>query len=136
MLDSPVNNATAHYLHNMFYLLGKSPQASAMPVTVEAELYRANDIENYDTAAIRAIVECGTEVLFYTTHATPERRGPLSCFEFERAIVEYDAGGAGQFVARFHDGRTKSYGQPTLDRHEKIWQAVDSVRAARRSPAM
>jgi predicted dehydrogenase len=129
VLDSPVNNATAHYLHNMFYLLGKSRERSAMPVTVQAELYRANDIENYDTAAIRATADCGTEILFYTTHAVAERRGPMSRFEFERAIVEYDAGAAGQFVVRFNDGRVKSYGQPTLDRHEKIWQAVDSVRS-------
>jgi predicted dehydrogenase len=128
VLDSPVNNATAHYLHNMFYLLGRTRETSAMPVTVQAELYRANEIENYDTAAIRATTDSGAEILFYTTHAVPDRRGPVSHFEFERGIVEYDAAVAGQFVARFHDGRMKSYGQPTLDRHEKIWQAVDSVR--------
>jgi predicted dehydrogenase len=128
VLDSPVNNATSHFLHNMFYLLGKTRQTSAMPATVRAELYRANDIENYDTAAIRAETTCGTEILFYTTHAVQERRGPTSRFEFEHAVVEFDADASGQFIAHFHDGRQKSYGQPNLDRHEKIWQAVDSVR--------
>jgi predicted dehydrogenase len=128
VFDSPVNNATSHFLHNMFYLLGKTRHSSAMPKTVEAELYRANEIENYDTAAIRAITDCGTEVLFYTTHAIPERKGPTMRFEFEHAIVEYDAAGSRQFIARFNDGRVKNYGHPDLDRHEKIWQAIDAVR--------
>ena len=131
VLDSPVNNATSHYLHNMFYLLGRTRQSSAMPLRVQAELYRANEIENYDTAAIRAITDCGTEVLFYTTHAVQERKGPISRFEFERAVVEYDGGASGQFIAKFKDGHVKSYGQPSLDRHEKIWQTVDSVRTGR-----
>jgi predicted dehydrogenase len=131
VLDSPVNNATSHYLHNMFYILGKTRETSAMPVTVQAELYRANEIENYDTAAIRAVADCGTEILFYTTHAVVHRKGPMSRFEFELATVEYDAAGGGQFIARFHDGGVKSYGQPNLDRHEKIWQSVDSVRTGK-----
>src|SRR5437764_1346250 len=108
-----------------------APQTSAMPVAVQAELYRANEIENYDTAAIRAVADCGTEILFYTTHAVQDRKGPVMRFEFERAVVEFDASGSGQFVARYHDGRMKSFGQPNLDRHEKIWQSIDSVRTGR-----
>lgn len=126
--DSPANNAAAHYLHNMFYLLGPTRETSAMPATVEAELYRANPIENYDTAVIRSRTRSGVELLFYTTHAIAERKGPCSRFEFEHAVVEYDALGHGQFVARFHDGRVKNYGHPNFDRHEKIWQSIDSVR--------
>jgi hypothetical protein len=131
IFDSPANNATAHFLHNMFYLLGATRETSAMPATVQAELYRANAIENFDTAAIRCHTECGVEVLFYTSHAIAERRGPRSTFEFELGHVDFDAGGSGEFVARFHDGRVKYYGHPNFDRHEKIWQAVDSVRSGR-----
>ena len=131
VFDSPVNNAAAHYLHNMFYLLGRTRETSSMPAQVQAELYRANDIENYDTAAIRCRTECGAEVLFYTSHAVPERRGPRSRYEFERAVVEYDAMGSGQFVARFRDGRVKHYGHPNLDRHDKIWQAIDACRTGK-----
>src|SRR3954470_24550314 len=52
-------------------------------------------------------------------------------FEFENAIVEFDGSASGQFIAKFNDGRTTSYGQPNLDRHEKIWQSIDSVRSGR-----
>jgi predicted dehydrogenase len=130
VFDSPLNNATAHYLHNMLYVLGATRETSAQPAWVEAELYRANDIESYDTAALRARMPGigGAEVLFYTTHAIPERVGPVCRFEFERAVVEFDYFRGGQFVARFHDGRVCNYGQPELDRSQKIWQSVDAVR--------
>jgi hypothetical protein len=128
VLDSPANNATAHYLHNMLYLLGRTRETSATPMTVQAELYRANDIENYDTAAIRAVTDAGVEVLFYTSHTVQEQLGVLCQFEFELATVEYDAGGAAEFIVRYRDGRTKSYGAPNVDRHLKIWQCADAVR--------
>ena len=131
IFDSPANNATAHFLHNMLYLLGRTRETAALPATVQAELYRANDIENYDTAAIRCITEGGTEVLFYTSHAIAERRGPRSRFEFENGHVDFDTAGSGEFVARFRDGRVKYYGHPNFDRHEKIWQAIDSVRTGK-----
>jgi hypothetical protein len=37
----------------MLYLLGDSPTTSGVPARVEAQLYRAHDIENYDTAILR-----------------------------------------------------------------------------------
>jgi hypothetical protein len=46
ILDSVASNATAHYIHNMFYVLGNEVDKSAVPVEVAAELYRANNIEN------------------------------------------------------------------------------------------
>jgi predicted dehydrogenase len=131
IFDSPANNATAHFLHNMFYLLGRTRETSAMPAIVQAELYRANAIENFDTAAIRCYTECGVDVLFYTSHAISQRRGPRSTFEFELGHVDFDTGGSGEFVARFKDGSVKYYGHPNFDRHEKIWQAVDSVRTGK-----
>ena len=41
VFDSPANNACAHHLHNMFYVLGETPQRSDWPSMVQAELYRA-----------------------------------------------------------------------------------------------
>jgi len=130
VLDSPVNNATSHFLHNMLYVLGSTQHLSAAPASVQAELYRANDdSENYDTAAIRCRTESGAELLFYTTLAAPQRLGPKLHYKFEKAVVEFDASASGNFIARFNDGRMKSYGQPSLDRHEKIWQCIEAVRS-------
>lgn len=128
VLDSPANNATAHYLHNMLYVLGETRETSASIADVQAELYRANEIDNYDTCAIRCRTASGVEVLFYTTHAVADRAGPQSVYEFEHATVVHDDIGAGQFIARFRDGRVRAYGNPNLDRHEKIAQCATSVR--------
>jgi len=69
ILDSPANNAMAHFLHNLFYVLGDRVDRSAKPVQVAAELYRAYPIENFDSIACRAHTEEGTELLFYASHA-------------------------------------------------------------------
>ena len=124
VFDSPANNAAAHYLHNMFYLLGATTTTSAMPVSVLAELYRANDIQNYDTAAIRCKTDIGAEILFYTTHATSMRLGPIARYEFEDAVVSYEAESGAGLVARFRGGKVRRYGEPNTDRHSKMWQAM------------
>ncbi len=126
--DSPVHNATAHYLHNMLYLLGDEPHASAEPAHVQAEKYRANEIENYDAAALRVRTSAGVEILFYTAHCVAETVNPTLAYEFERAVVEYPCGEAGAFVARFPDGRARSYGDPFADETNKLWQAVEAAR--------
>lgn len=126
VLDSVANNANAHFLHIMFFLLGDTYDASAMPSNVCAELYKANDIENFDTSFIRAHTDQGIEILFYASHAVA-REQTLLCFEFEDAIVEYDAED-GHLKAAYHDGRMKDYGKLII-RHSDKWDAV--IRAVR-----
>src|SRR5690606_17230028 len=87
ILDSPANNAMAHDLHNMFYVLGKKTDESAVPAWVEAELYRAYPIENFDTAAVRCRTADGVDVLFYVSHVPLAEKGPVFSYEFERATV-------------------------------------------------
>ena len=132
ILDSPVNNATAHYLHNSLYILGPTRETSARPLDVQAELYRANAIENYDTAAVRVHASLpGTddqvEVLFYTAHPVDENIGPVLVYEFEDAVVEYAAYG-NPLLVRFKDGHVEDYGDPFANEVSKLWQAVDAVR--------
>ena len=128
ILDSPAHNATAHYLHNCFYVLGATRETSAWPVDVQAELYRANPIENYDTAAIRSHTAEGVEILFYTAHPVPNVVGPIFSYEFENAEVTYEAYSE-SMLAHFRDGSVKDYGNPYAGQIEnKLWQAVDAVR--------
>lgn len=115
VLDSPVNNATAHYLHNMLYVLGKRTDSSAVPASVESELYRANNIENYDSGALRILTEEGAEILFLSTHAVPDHRGPDFEFEFEKGKAFFD-NKASVIKAVFKDGEEKTYGNPNEER--------------------
>ena len=95
ILDSIANNAAAHFLHNMFYVLGGGLNRSAVLRQVTAELYRANAIENFDTAAIRAVTAGGVETLFLATHATGSTLGPNLCYEFERATIPCESASPG-----------------------------------------
>lgn len=130
ILDSVANNATAHYLHNMFFVLGDGVGKSARPLTVTAELYRANSIENYDTSAVRIITENNVEILYYATHAVNDQLNPTFYYEFEKATVEFlngESDGPRNVVARFKDGTTKCYGNPNEGQTNKLWMAMDAI---------
>jgi hypothetical protein len=116
----------------MFYLLGESPDQSAQPVSVQAELYRANAIENYDTAAIRAHTASGVEILFYTAQPVEAELGPIFHFEFEEAVITY-SGRDSQILVQFHDGRVRSYGNPETDAHAlKLGHCINAIRKGER----
>lgn len=76
VLDSPVSNAFAHFLMMAMFWAGDAPEAAARIATVEAELYRAGQIESFDTACVRARTAGGVEILFYGTHAGAEEFSP------------------------------------------------------------
>ncbi len=76
ILDSPFNNAMAHYLMQMLFFAGGTEIECAKPVSVEAELYRVKEIESPDTACIRVETERGIPILFYVTHACTETIHP------------------------------------------------------------
>jgi predicted dehydrogenase len=126
VLDSPVNNATAHYLHNMLFLLGSSLEKSVHISGLEAELYRANPIENYDAAALRIHTHSGPDLLFYTAHSVIEHQGPVIHYEFENAVVEYSDADP-EFRVRFSNGQTESYGNPETTAYNKVWQSLEAV---------
>lgn len=124
VLDSPVNNATAHYLHNELFVLGSD---GGRPLSVEAELYRANDIESFDTAALRVETASGAEVLFYTSHAVPSNVHPVLHYRFTEADVYAEV--PGHFYVRFADGTIADLGSPETTPLEKLRRAAADVRA-------
>jgi Predicted dehydrogenases and related proteins len=129
ILDSVANNATAHYLHNMFFILGDKLDSSAYPEYVTAELYRANKIENYDTCAVRVMTKDGVEILFYASHAVETVRGPVFEYEFENAVVTFENIDENSAIkATFTDGKTKLYGNPSLESPDKkLWTSIDAI---------
>jgi predicted dehydrogenase len=126
ILDSPMNNAMAHDLHNMFYILGEKRETSALPNRVEAELYRAYDIPNFDTAALRCFTEADVEILFYVSHATAVDTGPVFSYEFEEGTI-FSRGRNSDIMARLPDGGIKNYGCPDSEPLRKMWTAISLV---------
>jgi predicted dehydrogenase len=129
VLDSPVNNACAHYLHNMLYVLGDRVDTSARPVEVTAELYRAYPVETFDTCALRVRTDKGVEILFHTSHTTRHQINPEFVFEFERGTVRYSEEETGaQIVGTFADGSTCHYGDPAAEPRAKLLASLAALR--------
>ena len=96
VMDSPASNALAHFLNLALFLLGDHLDASAVPAKVEAELYRANSIETYDTCGLRLVTESGTPLLTLLTHACRETRPPRIIMEGTSGSLHYEAGASAE----------------------------------------
>jgi len=90
VLDSPANNAMSHFIHVLLWFMGPTLWTSAQPESIEAELYRANPIENFDTITARLATSgvSDSELMIALTHAGAERRGPVLNLETDRATIE------------------------------------------------
>ncbi|MDP0496265.1 MAG: Gfo/Idh/MocA family oxidoreductase [Verrucomicrobiota bacterium JB024] len=132
--DSPLSNATAHYLHNMLYVSGPAPSLATTPVSMQAECYRANKIENFDAACCRIETREGPEILFFTAHCVKTAAGPAFSFACEDARVDYSVGE--EIVATFRDGRTLSYGAPDGNTMHKFRYCLEQCRTPEDFPTL
>jgi predicted dehydrogenase len=76
VLDSPLNNAFAHFVNLAFYFSGPEADASSSVSIESAELYRAHRIEMFDTAVVRGKSNSGVRFWFGVSHATATTRQP------------------------------------------------------------
>ncbi|MFH0760232.1 MAG: Gfo/Idh/MocA family oxidoreductase [Bacteroidota bacterium] len=124
--DSPANNASAHHLHNLLFLLGDRMDRSARPERVTGVRYRVYDIENYDTVSMRVATLSGPEIFYYSSHAIETARNPEFVIECEKARIAL-APETG-IVAAWDDGRTKNYGHPDADHQfKKLFRCIASL---------
>ncbi|OQB15585.1 MAG: Inositol 2-dehydrogenase/D-chiro-inositol 3-dehydrogenase [Firmicutes bacterium ADurb.Bin193] len=124
ILDSVANNATAHFLHNLFFLLSDKPDR------VKAELYRSNPIENYDTAALRVNTAGGVELMYYCTHSVDKMYSAIAMIEFEHGTVYHNEQGEKekQLYAELKDGSSIIYGQCNIGDAPKLWNCINAIR--------
>lgn len=76
VLDSPVNNAMSHFVLLMLYLAGDTLNEAADSISMKVELYRAQEIEMFDTALLHMKTAVGHELAFYGTHSSAETAAP------------------------------------------------------------
>lgn len=87
VLDSPANNALAHFINIVLFLLGPDELTSVSPYGLEAELYRARDIENYDTCSLRIALPGDVTFLVLLTHAAETQHNPVTTFHGEAGTL-------------------------------------------------
>jgi predicted dehydrogenase len=76
VLDSPLSNAFAHFVNLSLYFASPRAHDAAMAQVESVELFRAHEIENFDTAVVRLRTEDGAALWFGATHACRENREP------------------------------------------------------------
>lgn len=124
VLDSPFNNALAHQFNMISFLGGESFEKSASLSTLQSELYRVNDIQSADTAAIRFYSESGTKFFFTVTHACEENFGPEISVIGEKGRIDWNNSftrivtekGKDQIHSSVHDELRKNLSAKVLKR--------------------
>lgn len=106
VLDSPFNNAFAHFLNLSLFLAGEDIDTSADTSIVRSQLYRAHDIESFDTAVVTAKSASGVEFWFGASHACKESLEPAIRIEGKNGHIDWT-----------HENRCATYvnGQLTHD---------------------
>lgn len=89
VLDSPLNNAFAHFVNLAFYVSGPEAGVSSTVSIDSAELYRAHRIEMFDTAVVRGTSATGIRYWFGVSHATATTRQPEICIRGTGGQVEW-----------------------------------------------
>lgn len=129
--DSIAANAAAHYIHNMFFLLGDSLASARGLPCVEAGLYRANDIENFDTIVFRGETDTGCQVFYAASHAVDYKIDPTFVYTFEKATVTYNLFAENQCVIHYADGRVETLGDINDTNENKLFHTLEVIRGER-----
>ncbi|MEY4487948.1 MAG: hypothetical protein RIQ79_456 [Verrucomicrobiota bacterium] len=108
VLDSPINNAFAHFVNLGLFFAGSTAATSASVGVESAELFRAHAIETFDTAVVRGVSSQGVRFWCGFSHATeitrePEIRlygdGGSIAWKHEKSCVTTYADGIREIVA-------------------------------------
>ena len=127
ILDSVANNATAHYIHNILYVLGDGIDASMKATDVEAVLIRANDIETFDTCIAKFKLECGADGIYIVSHSTKNTVNPQFEYTFEKGIVTFNEE-QGVIIGKTNDGKEINYGDPFKSPTKKFFDCIDCIK--------
>jgi predicted dehydrogenase len=111
VLDSILNNATAHYLHQILFFLGDALTTAALPDALEAACYRAYPIETYDTAFIRMMFG-SVPAFIAVSHVTHRLLNPQ--FEFVLEKGTFTCTGDDHLRLTTSDGRIVDYGSMSV----------------------
>lgn len=126
IFDDVLSNSTAHYLMNMLYLTG-APLSS-----LRCAAFRANPIETFDTAVLKAKSESGAEIFMAVSHAAGRdyEQPPYFEYVYEGAVIRFGRKGArGDSLRAFlPDGAVRDYGSLDATDMENLWNMVDHIR--------
>lgn len=89
VMDSPASNAFSHYLALPLFLLGEDEASPARPLALEAELYRVNPIETFDTCSLRVRLPQAPLLVLFTHACCRSSDEPLITIHGERGVLQW-----------------------------------------------
>jgi predicted dehydrogenase len=130
VLGGTINNPFSHVLANGLFFAGAQQTALASPRTVEAELYRCNEIETEDTSCLRVMTCEGIEVLTWLTLGPKDEIQPRTVIETEKALITFE--NFKTLTIDFHDGSVEQHEAYQEDRIQMIEQLCRAIRTGER----
>jgi len=121
ILDSPHNNAFAHYINIMCFLASPQNNISASPQAVLAELYQANQIESADTVCLRMETKEGVDIFFVGSHCVEKQGGIRIIIETEKGTVVWQPG---QAEISYIEGKKECLSDEGLDPSVEMFKTV------------
>ncbi len=122
VLDSPVNNAMSHFFMLMLFLAGNDEDGAATPRQMTAELYRAQRIESFDTAAISLETEEGCRLDFYGSHSSRDISRPSLRIEGTEGRAEWEQDDHASLEGK--NGVWRFASSPEADTRERLLRAT------------
>ncbi len=94
ILDSPVNNAFAHYLNIALFMAGGKFAATAEPRSIQAELLRARPVEMFDSCAFKVRTVNDVNIVGFLCHSALNASEPQLRIECEQGTIHWQMGDA------------------------------------------
>lgn len=134
VLESVMSNGAAHFLHNLFFLCGKTLETSAFPSSIEGEGYHAHSVEGYDTVMVRMKTEDMEELLYYATIVAERQEPARFTVEFEHGKATYPEGEKKKICVVTDSGERMEYDCPEENRFSHFKSVVEAIKKEKGVP--
>ena len=117
ILDSPFNNAIAHQLNMICFLAGADLEHTAQLESIQAELYRAREMESPDTACMRIVTREQLPLYFFVTHSSRGTLDPEIVVQGEKGSIRWTIR---SFETEIDGKREKVQNEPFQDLRDSL----------------
>lgn len=128
VLDSPANNAFAHFINISLFLCGETFERTTSAVVRDAKLWRARpEIETFDSCQLCLRTETGTDLDIYLSHTSREKFDPQLKIECPGGMITWQQNSPWQITAS--SGKileSGPYGDPIAQMFNDIAEKLDS----------
>ena len=128
VLDSPANNAFAHYINIALFLCGESFAESSPAEILAAKLWRARpEIESFDSCQLNLLTATGVNLDIYFSHTSAEIFEPMLRIECEHGLVVWQQNSSWRIVSDSGEIlETGEYGNPLPQMFDDIAEKLSN----------